>query len=272
MNGQPTLVASRYCTRFRPTARRSLDFHWAEHDDARMRILAGLCFLMLPFHEGSAQPTTLRGAVTDSSGRPLAGAEVRLVDGGTEVSVARTGEDGRFAVAGVIRRRTGLHVQLVGFKPAAVELFFPRDSLRLLSIELEPASRNVGESEESDSSSAARLQKFYERRRSNSYGHYFTRQEIVARLPQYLSEMLRTVPGVTISSRVGGFRIRMRGCRYAPIVWIDGTRTPDSELDDVARVDDVAAMEVYTTPAGTPAQYLDRSNVGCGTILIWSRQ
>lgn len=237
-----------------------------------MRILIGFCLLILPFYEGGAQPTTLRGTVTDSAGRPLAGAEVRLVAGVTEVGLARSGEDGRFVVAGVIRGRSALRVQSPGFKPADVELFFPRDSLRLLSILLEPASQRVGELQSSDSSSSASLQKFYERRRSNSHGHYFTREEIVARVPQYLSEMLRSIPGVTISSRPGGFVIRMRGCRYAPIVWIDGTRAPDTELDDVARVDETAAMEVYTTPAGTPAQYLDRSNVGCGTILIWSRQ
>ncbi|MGH7678631.1 MAG: carboxypeptidase regulatory-like domain-containing protein [Gemmatimonadaceae bacterium] len=237
-----------------------------------MRILTGLCLLILPFCRGSAQPTTLKGTVTDSAGRPLAGAEVRLMAEKTEIGLTRTGEDGRFAVGGVIRGRSGLQVQHPGFKPADVELFFPRDSLRLLSIELEPVSRNVGELQGRDSSGAARLQKFYERRRSNGHGQYFTREEIVARLPQYPSEMLRGIPGVAISSRPGGFQIRFRGCRYAPVVWIDGTRALNSELDDVARVDEIAAMEVYATPAGTPAQYLDRSNVGCGTILVWSLQ
>jgi hypothetical protein len=154
-----------------------------------------------------------------------------------------------------------------------VELFFPRDSARALLILLEPAPQDLAAMEVRDSSLPEGLLKgFMDRRQSNALGHYFTREEILARQPQFLSELLRTVPGVTIAqSRVGGFRIRMRGCRYAPLVWVDGSRLPGLELDEIARTDDVAALEVYTTPAGVPAQYLDRSNVGCGTILVWTR-
>src|SRR5687768_6742914 len=73
-------------------------------------------------------PTTLRGTVTGSAGRRLAGAQVRLMDAGMEVSVTRTEQDGGFIVAGIIRGRSRLKVRSDGFKDGDVELFFPRDS------------------------------------------------------------------------------------------------------------------------------------------------
>lgn len=218
------------------------------------------------------QFTTINGMVTDSIGRPLIGAEVSLVVQDTPVHVARTDEDGRFVVAGTLQGRSRLNVRRLGFQSRDVELFFPRDSTRPLFIQLEAAARDLEATEVRDSSGVGWFHEFEQRRKANSYGYYFTREDINRRKPVFLSEMLRTVPGVSVGQlRTGGFRLRMRGCRYPPMLWIDGTRFPSTELDELARVDDVGAMEVYATTSGVPAQYLDRSNVGCGTILIWTR-
>lgn len=121
---------------------------------------------------------------------------------------------------------------------------------------------------------APALREFNERRRSNSLGYFYTRVEIMQRRSRFLSEALRSVPGLTIStSRTGpGFVIRARGCRYAPVLWVDRGRVGDTEVDELVRIDEVAAVEVYTSPAGVPAQYTDRSNVGCGTIIVWTLQ
>lgn len=217
--------------------------------------------------------TTVTGTVADSIGRPLVGTEVHLLVQDTAVSIARTDQDGRFAVAGNIKGRSWLHLRRLGFQSRDVELFFPRDSTRSLFIRLDAAAQEMNVTEVRDSAGTGGwLREFDERRQTNSHGTYFTREAILRRKPQFLSELLRTVPGVAVmQSRTGGFRLRMRGCRYAPLVWIDGTRMAGLELDDIARVDDVGALEIYPTSAGVPAQYLDRSNVGCGTILVWTR-
>lgn len=243
----------------------------------RAFLLATVCAAHLHAQSGSpasAPHTTLIGSVVDSSGRPLAGAEVSLVVLDTSLSSMRTGEDGQFVVAGIVTGRSWLQVRRLGFQSRDVELFFPRDSTRKLLIQLDAAPRDLAAAEVHDTAGMdGWLHEFHERRQSNGLGHYFTRADIVRRQPQYLSEMLRMIPRVSIArSRTGALVLRMRGCRYAPMVWIDGSRAAGSELDEVARVDDVEAMEVYPTSAGVPAQYLDRSNVGCGTILVWSRR
>ena len=263
-----------------------LDFQTTGDNDASMRALHRVAIGASVFATTAAQSqdvvvtprATVSGVVTNVARRPLVGAEVRLVaDTGLreqpQAGGVRTGEQGQFVLSGGVAPRNWLRVTLTGYEPEAVELFFPRDSMRPLVIELERSATDSGRSENRDSSLDDRqLSEFVERRRSNAMGHFYTRKDIVARQPQYLSELLRNLPGVVVSaSRSGGYALRMRGCRYAPVIWIDRTRAEGIELDEVARVDEVAALEVYTGPSGVPAQYLDRSNVGCGTILVWSR-
>jgi hypothetical protein len=77
------------------------------------------------------------------------------------------------------------------------------------------------------------------------------------------------VPGVRVlpSKRIG-YVVRIRGCR--PTVWIDGVRAAGAEVDEVATMADISGVEVYSSIAGMPPQYVDRDNP-CGGILVWSR-
>jgi hypothetical protein len=98
--------------------------------------------------------------------------------------------------------------------------------------------------------------------------------------PQHASEALRELPGVITRPAMGriGNIVRLRGCgvrgqspeKVGPLVWLDGVRLVGAEIDEVTSGMDIAAIEVYNSFAGVPAQYLDRSAV-CGTILVWSK-
>ncbi len=63
--------------------------------------------------------------------------------------------------------------------------------------------------------------------------------------------------------------MRLRGCK--PGVWIDGVQAVSAELDDVVTPAEIAALEVYTSWAGIPAEFEDRSGKNCGAILVWTR-
>ena len=247
-----------------------------------LRRVIGLAVIWVGVAPGQGRTQTLTastvvGTVTDSSGAPLAGADVRLVVAGAMVNRVRTGDDGRFFVSGDVRSgdRSTLDVRRMGFSAREVELVFPRDTMGVLIIVMDrSASRLAGSQIGDDAENASGwLREFYQRRKSHNLGIYFTRQDILSKQPRYLSDVLRGVAGVTLStSRRDGLIIRMRNCRYAPVVWMNGFRVAQTELDEVARLDDVAAMEVYLTNAGVPSEFLDRSNLGCGTILVWTRE
>ena len=239
---------------------------------AWMLARAGLAGLALPAM-ALAQPLRIHGVVTDSSGARLAGTEVRLVRGDSILELARTQDSGAFSIRApigsdrIVARRLGYaRLELV-----TDSLRYHGDSVRIVLAQI-PATLSEFEVYASGGEMDALLRSFYVRREENSFGQYFTRDEIRRTGKHYASELLRQVPGATLQvSRRFGYIVRFRGCRDAPMIWLDGNRLPGAELDDVTNANDLAAMEVYRSPAGVPAQFLDRSNKGCGTILLWTR-
>ena len=255
-------------------------------DGVRVKALTGLLscatmVLTLPWTRVSAQSPsssvrtqTIVGVVTDSAGVGLSGAEVRLLVSGSLASAARTAADGQFSVTAEMTAPSQLQVRRLGFHPIETMLAFPRDLSRRVEIVLAAAPQPLAEVEVLDrvAESNGVLQGFYDRKRTNAFGRFFTRDTIAAVKVQRVSEILRRLPGVALTlNRNGGYRVRMRSCTQAPLVWMDGVRLPQAEVDDVAQPDDIAGMEVYPSTAGVPAQFMDRSNGGCETILLWTR-
>jgi len=239
------------------------------------RLLAALmgCAVPLSPAVGQAAEARVHGVVTDSAGTALVDAEIRLVRGDSILELVRAGSDGGFSITApasadrIVARRLGF-----------ARREFPRDSLVLrrdsVIIVLAPLATMLSEFDvfASGGEMDAWLRDFYARREDNSFGRYFTRDDIRRSGKHHASELLRQTPGVTLSaSRRFGYVVRFRGCRDAPMIWLDGNRLPGAELDDVMNSNDLAAMEVYRSSAGVPAQFLDRSNRGCGTILLWTR-
>lgn len=128
-----------------------------------------------------------------------------------------------------------------------------------------------------------RLAGFYERRRTFSFGRFLTRSDIESRSNSRTSDMLRTIPGVTITpvrirARAGPERYMVtmrggsgRGCE--PALYIDGVRVrqaAETTIDDMLSIDALEGVEVYTSSAGAPPQFTESGT--CGVILFWTRQ
>lgn len=116
---------------------------------------------------------------------------------------------------------------------------------------------------------------FYQRRQ-RSVGYFLTRDQIARHDDVRLTDLLRArVPAVQVgSSGMGQSRLRLRGQRCAPMVWIDGGSTPAGEFDlDILQVSTIAAIEIYPGGATAPVEF--RTGFGrdaCGgVIVIWSR-
>jgi hypothetical protein len=114
-----------------------------------------------------------------------------------------------------------------------------------------------------------RLTEFYAHKRVSRFGYFFERADIERRNPTHISELLRTMRGVHLSpTGTLGNAVRLRGCR--PMVWLNGLRVPDAEVDEVAHPDEVAGLEVYISMAGMPARFVDLVEK-CGVIAVWTR-
>lgn len=106
-------------------------------------------------------------------------------------------------------------------------------------------------------------------RRDRGFGHSLTRTEIEARQPTFVSDLVRTMPGVTVAPGLmgGGGILRMRG-GCVPDVILDGVRmSPPVALDDILTVADLEGIEVYSGST-SPVEY---SHSSCGTVLAWTR-
>jgi hypothetical protein len=111
------------------------------------------------------------------------------------------------------------------------------------------------------------LDEFHAREHSNRLGYFIDEEQLAELRPEHASDALRGVPGVLVRPSGGiGNEVKIRGC--TPLIWVDGLRAPGGELDDLVRGPDVAAIEIYSSLAGVPAQYADR-RATCGTILVW---
>ncbi len=118
----------------------------------------------------------------------------------------------------------------------------------------------------------AGLREYYEHTaRRQTFAKFLDQDDIRKRSPMYSSDLFRSVPGISINpSNYNGNTIRIRGCQ--PMLWVDGQRVPGAELDEVIPPDDIAGIEFYTSMAGVPAQYIERANRACGTIMVWTKK
>jgi len=231
-------------------------------------------------HAAAQQPTAARqsgsyslsGTIADHEGKPLGGAEVSLIEHDSATRLVRCDTAGRFELRSLPTANVKLHIRRLGFASRYVDVAITgADHHSVVVIELDAAATELAGVSVVDVANEPdmRLREYYGRKSNNAFGHYIDGSTIEARRPQYVSEMLRSVAGasVTPSGRIG-YTVRLRGC--PPLVWLDGVRVPGAQLDELIQPAEVAAMEIYNSFAGIPAQYFDRSAT-CGTILVWTR-
>ena len=115
-----------------------------------------------------------------------------------------------------------------------------------------------------------KLREFFEHKQQRaSFGRFLLQHEIRQLGPINPSDLFRNIPGVVVATASGGNTLRIRGCQ--PMVWLDGQRVPGAELDEVIHPSEIAAIEFYPSNAGIPAQYMERRNRLCGSVLVWTR-
>ena len=245
-----------------------------------MRVRYSLMFagsLLLPpllsFHTLLAQTESTRrkavdGIVVDKGKTPVPSAQLELKRPGEQSQVTRSGNDGRFSFPNVQSGPVALTVRRMGYTARTINIdVAPSGVADPVEVELEEIPSDI--SAVLVESSKQHLQEFYDHKAHNNFATFFEGKDIERRNPLYLSEMMRTVAGASVSSSGAGNRILLRGCH--PTVWVDGMPARGAELDDVARPGDIAGMEVYPSNAGLSAEYQDRNNRLCGAILVWTK-
>lgn len=215
----------------------------------------------------------ITGRVVTMSGKPLANARVNLQ--GTDAATL-TRDDGTFSLDSLPAGTQTIEVRRLGYSPtdAAVELSSRQTHRVEISVaDYVPTLQTVRVEAARDR--GLREVGFTERQRIGN-GYFMDSEQIKDRQALQFSDMMRTIPGISVQSGGAGngnvitsSRGGMGGCVN---FYVDGTSWQQmypGDLDSFVRPDEVTAVEVYG-PSTTPVQFQKAGQSGCSTIVIWT--
>lgn len=223
--------------------------------------------------ELQAQTSIVIAFITDSVGRPVAGAEVQVV--GTSLR-GNTDEEGRVALLAVPSGAAVLRVRRLGFAEKTIPISVipgstPDTRAMLLPVALD-LKKVVVKSRMLKPDRYARTGKFdaFYARRAQGLGTFLTREDVDARAASRSEDLLRMVTGVRIRYRGMVPSIQFLRCGSVA-VYIDGFRSHDGYVGYFALSPlDIEAMEVYHGMASVPPEFSPRPN-DCAAVVVWTR-
>ncbi|MDQ4080605.1 MAG: TonB-dependent receptor, partial [Gemmatimonadota bacterium] len=203
--------------------------------------------------------------------RPVRDAIVEVMR--TRISTS-TDTAGRFELANLPVGTHALEVRRIGFAPQHIPVHLASRTPSIVTVVLEKPVRMLATVQVRETI-YSRRQTEIERRRRHGFGHFITREELDRSAASQLSDLLRRIPGVRVySSPTGNVVVFQRGTSFSgpcrPTVYLDGMRLGSNEdLDFLANVNSLEAVEVYTSAGQTPVEFW--SGDACGSLVLWTR-
>ncbi len=218
-----------------------------------------------------AQDGALRGMVADSTGAPIVGADVGIV---SLHKLTRTDDHGRFSFEKIPVGAVEVTVRRLGYEPQKLQATVSNTLAFSFNVTLVPQAAMLDALDVSAKRRHIAIEGFHQRR-VQGIGSYVTRDDIIARNANQLSDVLRMTSGVQVVRTRSGSGIRFtstsggrRDC--PPTMWIDGQRAPGIEIDELP-VGDIEGIELYRGASTTPPQFTYGSGAQCGTVVVWTR-
>ncbi|MGD2123545.1 MAG: carboxypeptidase regulatory-like domain-containing protein, partial [Gemmatimonadota bacterium] len=214
-------------------------------------------------------------------GRPIPYVGITVFDTlGTRVAATATSLGGTYALALPEEGVFNLSVAAIGYsKETRGPLEIPDGESVVVDLELEPSAITlpgiVVEVERARIDKYLTGQGFYQRSRTAGGGYFFFPEDIEKIDPFDLQDLVSRVPGVWYewSWRGSSLTCISHGTSRTPRVYLDGIKVSASELDLLAPVRSIAAMEIYRGGASLPVEFSatgsDRES-SC-VVLIWSK-
>ncbi len=239
-----------------------------------------------------AQVRIVGRVVDDLTESPLAEARVTLLDrDGAVLGRTVTPDDGTFEFQVRNAKAVRLRVERMGYQPnTSPLLYFDVRKFFQVEMRLDPEAILLAPLEVIAWSPRPEnaLHEGFRRRVQQGLGIYITREQIMARKPLLISDMLREVPGLEVVASGYGTRPMVRFARATgklctAQIWVDGFLinrgrmtpagwvAPDIRIDDLVVPAAVEGIELYAGLATVPPEFLN-PDAECGVIAIWTRR
>ena len=227
----------------------------------------------------AGQPPRIEGWVL------LAGEEPAAIQVLVDDVVRDTGaSDGSFRVTDLAEGVRRITIRATGHVPAQLTLSMQAGQSQLLLAALQPARLPPDPLivvQRRPPMSDPRFAEFNQRRRTGG-GFYLDRAEITRRNPRTFTDLLRSVPGLRVIARGGGYTYTSTHFRRFPspggdvgnacdmMLYVDGQPFPveTGGADSRLPISEIGAIEVYVTAASVPRRYAGPTSA-CGVILVW---
>lgn len=218
-------------------------------------------------------PAVLIGRVTDIAGVGLAGAEISLHQSDNAHVVS--GDSGEFRFPGIPAGTRVFNVRRLGYEPASFTAVLKAGKTHRATLALTPSALALPTVAVADTALKTHWLDQFERRRSSARGTFITRADIEKKGARSGTDIVRTVPGIRLTSLRGGAGNQVTMTRGAgaraciPTMFVHGM--PYSGMLDDFAADDIEALEVYVGISEIPPE-LDKNGKGiCGAIVVWTR-
>ena len=217
-----------------------------------------------------APTAKLIGTITDTSGLPLARAEIWLVS----VMALRTlsNDSGAFELAGLPAGPVTFAVRRLGYESATFSATLKAGKTHRAAFPLTPSVQSLAEVRVQDTTSG--WLSLFESRRGGHRGSFITRKDFENKHLRIASDILRLVPGVQVQqTRFGTQVIMTRGAgvrRCIPQLYVH--TTPYSGNFDDFTPEDIEAVEVYVGISEIPPDLNTMGRPVCGAIVVWTRE
>lgn len=224
--------------------------------------------------------SVIKGSVVAASTlEPIANAQVALVGAGRTV---RTDKQGMFVFDSLVAGTYLVQVRGVDDETPMTEVPLGRRETVELEVKLGKTSALMlpelttsapGAPDARFETNATRLPPEFLARKQTGVGHFITRDEIQRRSPPRLTDIFRSVQGMTVTCR--GVTCVPRSIRApracTPIVVVDRMSTDVGVLNGMM-ANDIEAVEIYHGASTVPVEYLKSTDrPQCGMIVIWTR-
>lgn len=237
-------------------------------------------------HTAVARPGIHGRLLDDRTGQPVAEARITLIDGlHRRAGRATTGPDGAFHFDVPAVDAYSLRAERVGYRrtesaairaaPGArvdVELRVATDAVVLAPLTVVSRTGTLVRDRQ--------LGEFMRRRERQPFGRFVGPEEIERIRPVHASQVLHRLPRVQV---LGDFRRQVTlpmqpptasTDRCTPNVYVDGVPLHvggEISIDELVPAGNLAAVELYESPAFTPGEFSAHQDPGCGVLVFWTR-
>jgi Carboxypeptidase regulatory-like domain len=244
--------------------------------DVTLRSEEAITLHLVMAPENSPANAVLVGRVSDVEKRPLANADVWIVNGaGIRSRVAKTDTSGRFTLDSLTPGTAKVAVRRIGSAPlertvtlaaerrTTVDLVLPSQALILPEIKVEAKAGRAAMSGFDD-------------RRKRGFGDFYDPSDLDRMAATYTGDIFRQLPSVRLqenfgseSSLVNQGRRNTSGQMCSMALLVNGVPTPPDAMMNVPK-NEIDGIEVFDSSDRVPLEYSSPAT-NCGAVLIWTK-